>query len=311
MKKSKLTGTLAVGGGLKHAVVPYIIIGEENNGYSKGDILDANYVKQLINDNAIPDDIQANTLTLTDTLTLNSGKILTNGGFGVSDKETPWYNNLSITNGSVFCSYYGRNYMYFSPEYSQIYSDDVIISGNNNEKTNLSASLNYINLNLNGNNIYIDDRQMQFPSGVIQYANNKFSFAKYPQSGVGDGDGIYLLPNYITISGSKLQMQNSTEELIQYYSKDGSGQYKDGDVAFYWKAGNLFLNKIYKPTQTISGKDLFERVSDLETPKKTREDNPKVGQCVFDTTLGKPIWCKIVKIGSTAAVWVDATGATV
>ena len=58
MKKSKLTGTLAVGGGLKHAVVPYIITGEENNGYSKGDILDANYVKQLIN-NATPNDISA------------------------------------------------------------------------------------------------------------------------------------------------------------------------------------------------------------------------------------------------------------
>lgn len=27
MKKSKLIGTLAVGGGLKHAVVPYIITG--------------------------------------------------------------------------------------------------------------------------------------------------------------------------------------------------------------------------------------------------------------------------------------------
>ena len=31
MKKSKLTGTLAVGGGLKQAVVPYIITSEENN----------------------------------------------------------------------------------------------------------------------------------------------------------------------------------------------------------------------------------------------------------------------------------------
>ena len=48
MKKSKLTGALAVGGGLKQAIIPYIITGEENNGYSKGDILDANYVKQLI-----------------------------------------------------------------------------------------------------------------------------------------------------------------------------------------------------------------------------------------------------------------------
>ena len=77
MKKSKLTGTLAVGGGLKYAVVPYIITGEENNGYSKGDILDANYVKQLIN-NATPNDISA------DTLTLHSGTISTDNGFGVS-----------------------------------------------------------------------------------------------------------------------------------------------------------------------------------------------------------------------------------
>ena len=107
MKKSKLTGALAVGGGLKQAIVPYIITGEENNGYSKGNILDANYVKQLIN-NAIS-------------------------------------NNISV----------------------------------------------------------------------------------------------------------------------------------------------------------------------LETPKITREDNPKVGQCVFDTTLGKPIWCKTAKTDTTAAIWVDATGATV
>ena len=64
MKKSKLTGALAVGGSLKHAVVPYIITGEENNGYSKGDILDANYVKQLINDNTIPRNILADALTL-------------------------------------------------------------------------------------------------------------------------------------------------------------------------------------------------------------------------------------------------------
>ena len=35
MKKGKLTGALAVGGGLKHAVVPYIVVGEEDNGYSK------------------------------------------------------------------------------------------------------------------------------------------------------------------------------------------------------------------------------------------------------------------------------------
>ena len=72
------------------------------------------------------------------------------------------------------------------------------------------------------------------------------------------------------------------------------------------------MDKIYKTTQSSDlEKDLFERVSDLEAPKITREDDPKVGQCVFDTTLGKPIWCKTAKTDTTAAVWVDATGATV
>jgi len=88
MKKSKLTGTLAVGGGLKYAVVPYIITGEENNGYSKGDILDANYVKQLIN-NVIPNNISA------DTLELHSGTISTDNGFGIFDKTL---NKYSISN---------------------------------------------------------------------------------------------------------------------------------------------------------------------------------------------------------------------
>ena len=54
MKRSKLTGTLAVGGGLKHAVIPYIIVGEEDNGYAKGDILDANYVFERVSDLETP-----------------------------------------------------------------------------------------------------------------------------------------------------------------------------------------------------------------------------------------------------------------
>ena len=41
------------------------------------------------------------------------------------------------------------------------------------------------------------------------------------------------------------------------------------------------------------------------------ENNKKVLQCVFDTTLGKPIWCKTAKTDTTAAICVDSTGATV
>lgn len=209
MKKSKLTGTLAVGGGLKYAVVPYIITGEENNGYSKGDILDANYVKQLIN-NVIPNNISA------DTLELNSGKIITDNGFSVFDK-----------------------------------------------------------------------------------ASNKYSIV--------NTDGFFKIQ---AIGG--LRMGSSKDEYIkQFYSNNDYDYYTNGDTVIMWDKSWLKIDKIHKPTQAYGEKDLFERVSDLETPKTTREDNPKVGQCVFDTTLGKPIWCKTAKIDTTAAVWVDATGATV
>ena len=284
MKKSKLTGTLAVGGGLKHAVVPYIITGEEDNGYSKGDILDANYVKQLINNNTIPDDIQANTLTL------NGPQIIIPNEYWLSIQ----YNN-------------GTELMTVSPYCHKIFSDNVTIQGgmSYNRYANLIADLKFASMNfVNGNQVLINGTKTDFPTGTIKYDNNIFAFIR-------NGYGIYLDSSNVTIAAYSLRMGNNTSALIQYYYNNGSWQYKKGDVAFHWKDGILFLNKIYKTTQDTSEKDLFERVSDLETPKTTRENNPKVGQCVFDTALGKPIWCKTAKTGTTAAVWVDATGATV
>lgn len=38
-----------------------------------------------------------------------------------------------------------------------------------------------------------------------------------------------------------------------------------------------------------------------------RPTEPKVSECYFDTTLGKPIWCKSL----SPIVWVDAAGTTV
>ena len=75
-------------------------------------------------------------------------------------------------------------------------------------------------------------------------------------------------------------MGNHIGPVLQYYSnKDSSSFDFDGDdPVIIWDQSILKMNKIYKPTQTISEKDLFERVSNLETPKTIREANPKVGQ---------------------------------
>ena len=282
MKKSKLTGTLAVGGGLKHAVVPYIITGEEDNGYSKGDILDANYVKQLINDNTIPSNISADTLTLHSGMTFND--------------------NIN-------------NYMLVNKDYFNLSTDHINISGVNNGYASLNAKLESMRINFGDDDIYVIPGSVQLGNTYLLFDCSRFQI-----HWVDNNDaGFYLNENFVEIYGTDARINakflemagHNNSGLIQYYSKDDCGYYKEGDVAFHWETGNLFLNKIYKPTQTISEKDLFERVSDLETPKTIREANPKVGQCVFDTTLGKPIWCKTAKTDTTAAVWVDATGATV
>lgn len=47
METVKLNGTTIQGGGLKYAVTPQIVLGDESNGYTPGTILDANEVKSL------------------------------------------------------------------------------------------------------------------------------------------------------------------------------------------------------------------------------------------------------------------------
>lgn len=42
-------------------------------------------------------------------------------------------------------------------------------------------------------------------------------------------------------------------------------------------------------------------------PTSQRPSLPVIGQHMFDTTLGKPIWCKSLN----PVVWVDATGTAV
>lgn len=57
--------------------------------------------------------------------------------------------------------------------------------------------------------------------------------------------------------------------------------------------------------------DTRDRINEAyANPRPTAQRPPKPfqGQMAFDTTLGKPIWCKTA--GATV-VWVDATGATV
>lgn len=44
-----------------------------------------------------------------------------------------------------------------------------------------------------------------------------------------------------------------------------------------------------------------------KTTSGTRPTPTYIGQCHFDTAIGKPIWCKTI----SPVVWVDSTGTTV
>ena len=51
------------------------------------------------------------------------------------------------------------------------------------------------------------------------------------------------------------------------------------------------------------------KVSGNAHDSTTRPAKPVVGQWYFDTTVGKPIWCKDATLG--AIVWVDGAGTTI
>ena len=46
----RLTNTTIAGSGMKHPVRPHVILGDTKNGYIQGDLMDANAVKDIIND---------------------------------------------------------------------------------------------------------------------------------------------------------------------------------------------------------------------------------------------------------------------
>lgn len=69
---------------------------------------------------------------------------------------------------------------------------------------------------------------------------------------------------------------------------------------------------IDKPISTLTQNaltDLSNKVTILKGADTTanRPTPTYIGQIYFDTTLGKPIWCKNI----TTPIWVDSTGATV
>ena len=44
----RLLNTVVSGSGMKHPVRPHVILGEESNGFIKGDLMDANAVKEVV-----------------------------------------------------------------------------------------------------------------------------------------------------------------------------------------------------------------------------------------------------------------------
>lgn len=73
----------------------------------------------------------------------------------------------------------------------------------------------------------------------------------------------------------------------------------DGNLLTAWA---VFLNRTHNNARTLQ-------------ESGTTADRPTsllwIGRFFFDTTLGKPIWVKSVPAKPAAAVWCDATGASV
>ena len=89
MKKVKLNGTIIQGDGLKYPINPNVILGDENNGYAPGTILDANAIHS-ITQGAGTGNTGGSTPGTTQNLTTEQGEVLNNLSLvNVNDASTP------------------------------------------------------------------------------------------------------------------------------------------------------------------------------------------------------------------------------
>jgi hypothetical protein len=95
---------------------------------------------------------------------------------------------------------------------------------------------------------------------------------------------------------------NSNQDLYGYHYNQSTSQMESW-MRVSGNGNTIYWLKPQNHNQQVSSAVVWESGTTAQRPA-----NPVVGQRYFDTTLGKPIWCKV---GGPTPTWVDATGATV
>lgn len=122
-------------------------------------------------------------------------------------------------------------------------------------------------------------------------------------------------PNNGTTIVPAAQFQNGLRLVKGGTFKAGTEHYGDMkfDNDFFFKGRNATVSA--DMGTHLVGEWAFQQC--WSTPTVGRIPKPKIGMMMFDTTLGKPIWCKSVAVVdsngtiTTPAVWVDSIGSVV
>lgn len=165
----------------------------------------------------------------------------------------------------------------------------------NNGKTNVINGSSIVNNGtssiMSGSNINVSKvfDSAAFGTGIDICNNSEIGVGAYNVSKALTGDDGYV---FTVGAGSEDKRKNAIEVR------------RDGRIYIYNVGGFDGINSSEAKTiQSVIQSTVVKFGSTADRPTDSG-----VGFCYFDTTLNKPIWCKIPMQGGTAARWVDASG---
>ena len=172
---------------------------------------------------------------------------------------------------------------------------DSVSNGAN--KTSSSSKNGYIKINDNDITVYTHPSVNLVNDGVYGTLNGTTD--KFPAIGtigkiyIDNGTKLHYIWDGTTYTLTNTNPHGTTKEDVGLSNVDNT---KDID----------------KPISTLTQNaltDLSNKITILKGADTTanRPTPTYIGQIYFDTTLGKPIWCKDI----TTPIWVDSTGTTV
>lgn len=218
---------------------------------------------------------------------------------------------LNITDGTVTWQYVDKVDSSITP-----YGNNITVIGSTWTYTSTKTVYNPIAFSMPDNTTNLD--LVYARNGLPVWksrtdTSNDYVIAQYdPNTGDYQANAITIdRTNYLVKIGDYFDAGNGGQQYYFVPNKTSSLPAPNGKIrgAITRVQDDVNGDRFYQCIRLGSSGHYWKQIGYIDSGTTAqRPVNVPVGYCYFDTTLGKPIWCKVS--GSTPT-WVDATGATV